>query len=221
MVTINTKEFTTILFDKDGTLFDSERVGIERRLAYARKQNFPLTEAILLQCIGKSHDVCVEIIQEHLGSEYRFLDFERAFLIEEEKLDATEKIPLRRDADWFITYLFERNIQIGMVTSSSHNNAQKNIKNQNLEHCFSLIIGADDVMFHKPHPEPYLKAVDLLGASKEATLVFEDSPSGVEAALCAGLNVVYVRDLVELPDDLLKKTFFQIDKWDDIRNFLI
>lgn len=43
----------------------------------------------------------------------------------------------------------------------------------------------------KPHPEPYLKGLSLCGnADPSAALVFEDSPSGVKAGVAAGVRTI-------------------------------
>jgi HAD superfamily hydrolase (TIGR01509 family) len=44
----------------------------------------------------------------------------------------------------------------------------------------------------KPHPEGYLRALELLGAEAAASLAFEDSETGRQAALAAGLLVLEV-----------------------------
>jgi beta-phosphoglucomutase-like phosphatase (HAD superfamily) len=40
------------------------------------------------------------------------------------------------------------------------------------------------------HPDPYLDALHALGIAAHEALVFEDSPSGVAAAVAAGIPVV-------------------------------
>ena len=45
----------------------------------------------------------------------------------------------------------------------------------------------------KPHPQPYLRGLELCGgAAAETALAFEDSPSGVKAAVAAGIRTVGV-----------------------------
>lgn len=52
-----------------------------------------------------------------------------------------------------------------------------------------MILGSE-CEFPKPHPGPYLKALEVLNVSKEHTLVFEDSVSGIKAGVEAGMPVV-------------------------------
>ena len=61
-----------------------------------------------------------------------------------------------------------------------------------LEH-FEHIVTAEDCSRHKPHPEPYLRAMDLIGATPEACVAIEDSPRGLASARAAGVRCVVVR----------------------------
>lgn len=50
----------------------------------------------------------------------------------------------------------------------------------------ALVIGAECERA-KPHPEPYLRGLAALGVSAADAIAFEDSPSGMAAAVAAGL----------------------------------
>jgi sugar-phosphatase len=53
-----------------------------------------------------------------------------------------------------------------------------------------VLIAAEDVAHGKPAPDPYLSAAAALGVSPAATIVVEDSGSGVESARLAGVGAV-------------------------------
>ena len=55
---------------------------------------------------------------------------------------------------------------------------------------FGAVVTSDDVERLKPAPDIFLRAAEHIGAPPASTLVFEDSPLGVEAALAAGMHVV-------------------------------
>jgi HAD superfamily hydrolase (TIGR01509 family) len=57
---------------------------------------------------------------------------------------------------------------------------------------FDFIATRDDVENGKPHPEIYNLISKQLGVPLEESLVIEDSPSGVQAAMIAGANVIAV-----------------------------
>lgn len=57
---------------------------------------------------------------------------------------------------------------------------------------FQAVVGAHQVSHGKPHPETFLRAAELLGASPSSCIVFEDALPGVEAAAAAGMRCVAV-----------------------------
>lgn len=69
---------------------------------------------------------------------------------------------------------------------------------------FRVLVTADDVTFGKPHPESYLRALELLGDGLEPgeVVAFEDTEAGVASAKAAGLRCVGV--LGTLPPERLR-----------------
>lgn len=57
---------------------------------------------------------------------------------------------------------------------------------------FDALVGAEDVQHGKPAPDPFLEAAKRLGVPPETCLVFEDSPTGIEAAKAAGMQYVLI-----------------------------
>lgn len=55
-----------------------------------------------------------------------------------------------------------------------------------------LMVTAFDVQFGKPHPEPYLMALQKAGVAPDEAIVVENAPLGVRAAKAAGLFTVAV-----------------------------
>jgi beta-phosphoglucomutase-like phosphatase (HAD superfamily) len=62
----------------------------------------------------------------------------------------------------------------------------------NLRDTFDFVASRDDVEHGKPDPEIYSLVAKVLGIPPEETLAIEDSPSGVKAALAAGMHVIAV-----------------------------
>jgi HAD superfamily hydrolase (TIGR01509 family) len=72
------------------------------------------------------------------------------------------------------------------------------VRNAGLEHCFKVIVSAEDVMRSKPYPDPFLKALDLFNQCWTETivpgecLVIEDSIHGIRAAHQASMRCLAV-----------------------------
>ena len=60
------------------------------------------------------------------------------------------------------------------------------LDNLNLRHYFKAIVHASMVEKGKPDPEVFEKAAAALGATTADCVIFEDSPTGAEAARRAG-----------------------------------
>jgi pseudouridine-5'-monophosphatase len=82
------------------------------------------------------------------------------------------------------------------LASSSHRREfdLKTSRHRDWFQCFDCVVLGDDpnLKHGKPAPDIFLMAASRLGATPETCLVFEDAPSGVEAARAAGMSVVAV-----------------------------
>jgi HAD superfamily hydrolase (TIGR01509 family) len=58
------------------------------------------------------------------------------------------------------------------------------------EHFDGMVFSAEMVARGKPHPDIFLHAAEAIGVAPPRCLVIEDSASGVEAAVAAGMTVV-------------------------------
>src|SRR4029077_15280203 len=73
-----------------------------------------------------------------------------------------------------------------------------------------VLVTAEDVTNGKPHPEPYLRGAQLMGAKPEDCLVIEDAPAGIQSAQAGGMKVVgiastYKADALERADAVIGK----------------
>ena len=70
-----------------------------------------------------------------------------------------------------------------------------------MREAFEPMIFAEDVGVKKPDPAPYQEALRELEISPEEALAFEDSPTGVEGAVEAGIPVIGLSS-THAPNDL-------------------
>lgn len=81
---------------------------------------------------------------------------------------------------------------MGIVTSSEPEHFALIHERTGLLPYFRFALTAGDYARSKPHPDPYLKAIDRSGCGPEECLVIEDSERGLKAAKAAGLRCVVV-----------------------------
>ncbi|KAM0882825.1 hypothetical protein ACQ4PT_032041 [Festuca glaucescens] len=88
----------------------------------------------------------------------------------------------------------ERGLKRAAVTNAPRANAELMIAILGLSEFFQLIVTGEDCGEgrSKPAPDPYLRALALLGASPDRSVVFEDSVIGIQAGVAAGMPVVAI-----------------------------
>ncbi len=82
--------------------------------------------------------------------------------------------------------------KVGLATMSYCPQVGRVLEILKLTDTFDFVASRDDVEHGKPDPEIYLLVASELGVSPEECLVLEDSPSGVKAALAAGMWCIAV-----------------------------
>jgi pyrophosphatase PpaX len=88
--------------------------------------------------------------------------------------------------------LEERGHQIGIVTSKADHLANRALAWVGLAGHVDVVIGADSVERHKPHPEPVLVALQRLGVAPADAVFVGDSPHDVAAGNAAGVRTIGV-----------------------------
>ncbi|WP_044104664.1 fructose-1-phosphate/6-phosphogluconate phosphatase [secondary endosymbiont of Ctenarytaina eucalypti] len=81
-------------------------------------------------------------------------------------------------------------------TGSEHAVAKALLHYLGLLKYFNAIVGADNVTYHKPDPQTFLRCAELIGVQPETCVVFEDADLGIMAAKAANMAVVDVRKML-------------------------
>jgi len=89
-----------------------------------------------------------------------------------------------------IEELKKRNKKIALVTTSIRSSVMPALDKFKLKQKFDVILTAEDVTKHKPDPEVVLKALNLLNANTDETLIMGDGPKDVMAGKSAGIATV-------------------------------
>lgn len=84
-------------------------------------------------------------------------------------------------------------LRTAVVTNAPRENADAMLAALGVAHRFDTVVVADDCARGKPFPDPYLTALARLDIAAANALAFEDSGTGVRAAVAAGLTTVGLR----------------------------
>ncbi|MFH1441262.1 MAG: HAD family phosphatase [Candidatus Omnitrophota bacterium] len=120
----------------------------------------------------------------------------------EELFKRSVKIKFIKGARPFLRKLKKYKFKLGLVTGTSRHEMEK-ILPESLRGLFDVTITGCEVKRGKPHPEPFERAVNMLGMPKQQVIVIENAPFGIASAKAAGLRCIALE--TSLPRKYLKQ----------------
>ncbi len=93
------------------------------------------------------------------------------------------------DTAGVLSELRRRGYPLGIVTSKERFAAERDMALYGLQLLVERVVYMDDTVNHKPHPEPVLKGLELMGARPEDALYVGDSLHDMKAGREAGVKV--------------------------------
>ena len=107
--------------------------------------------------------------------------------------------PTMPGAKELVRELQSQGIKTALVSASPRNIVDAVLDNLGHE-LFPFSISSDDVQHTKPDPESYLKAAEMSGTEISNCLIFEDSLTGMNAAIASGAYLIAVPHLVSMDE---------------------
>jgi HAD superfamily hydrolase (TIGR01509 family) len=109
--------------------------------------------------------------------------------------------------------------RMGIVTTSRRIDFELIHQEQKLTRFMEFVLCEEDYPRAKPHPDPYLKGLELFNAHPDEAIVVEDSQRGLTAAVSAGIECAVVHNDFTASHDFTSATF-RIDTLSDLKTIL-
>lgn len=190
------RSIDAIIFDMDGTVFDSERIAMVSFIRAARHFGFQMNELMHLNLTGCVEEDGVARMLCMYGEDKDVRAW-RAY-IREQKASIRKaqggRVGKRPGLLALLSYLHERNIPFALASSSTRQTIDSYLESEYLLHEFTNIVDGSQVKRGKPDPEIFLRAATLLGVEPEHTLVLEDGLAGITAANVGGFMSGFIYD---------------------------
>lgn len=210
------KNYKAVIFDLDGLLIDSERIGAENAVAVAERMNVPITRDIVIHTLGMTEKDTYDYYRLFLPDDQRLTEYmnEEGRILNQMILDG--RIPLKKGAARLLKHVHDRGLKMAIASSSSANYIRNTLRPSGSLGYFSVIVSSDDITKGKPDPEAFLKAAEKLGEKPEDCLVLEDSLHGLHAAINGGFDCLVVPDLISYSEEQIAKATYFLPDLDEV-----
>lgn len=180
-----------IILDFDGTLADTQPIIIASIQATLKELHLPeRTDAECKSIIGLPLAECFttlcgvdDDLSERCADVYR-----RVF----DELNTDGTVRLFPHVLETLTALHDRGLQLAICSSRGRPTLEGFVKTFHLERYVSMVVSANDVEHHKPHPEPVQKILAALGVAPDEAVVVGDASYDILMGRAAGCRTVGV-----------------------------
>jgi HAD superfamily hydrolase (TIGR01509 family) len=179
-----------ILWDHDGVLVDTERWYFVATRDVMRGLGIDLSQETYLEYMTRGQscwDLCrtsgisdEEVTRHREIRDARYREHLR-----------TESIEVDGVAD--VLAILAKSFEMAVVTTARRADFELIHRSRDLLGFFQFVLTIEDYQHPKPHPDPYLAALERFGARPDQAIVIEDSARGLHSALEAGVDCLVVR----------------------------
>jgi phosphoglycolate phosphatase/beta-phosphoglucomutase len=196
-----------IFFDFNGVIVDDERIHLKAYREILQDEGVELADEDYFASLGMDDVAFTRAAFARAG---RTVDDEsaRAIIDREHTMHRSlieKEVPFTAGVVTFVKEV-ARELQLGIVSMAELSEITHVLDPLNLVSRFSVIVSAEPGLNHKPAPDCYLRALDLLNEKRRGDrelpllakecLVIEDAPPGIEAGRAAGMRTLAVMNTV-------------------------
>lgn len=182
-----TKKIKALLFDFDGTLFDTNELIIQT-FSHVLNKHFPgkYEREAIYPFLGPTLEETFGTVDPNrvteLVKEYREWNIANHDALSKEFDGVSETLIALKEAGY----------KLAVVSTKKNDMVHRGIQLLKSGNLFDTVIGFDDVSKTKPDPEPILLALERLGVSRDEALMIGDNYHDIVGGQNAGVKTVAV-----------------------------
>lgn len=187
-----------VLFDLDGTLLDTERYWYRSFEKIAGDNGYRWTPSDSLHTVGANVVKAIRYLKEKANIDSPDLVVAQQLIQNTSDLYTSEGIPWLEGSYQLLEELAKAQIPTAVVSNSPLNLVEQ-VQAIAPKGALSVLVTGDiPNLAGKPAPDPYLYAAEKLGVDIKDCLVFEDSATGITAAVRSGAKAVLLGDFTKI-----------------------
>lgn len=196
--------YTHILLDHDGVLVDTEPLYFRATQECIAELgvNLQLSDYLTLMAHGRN---AWELARQRSVSENDITRVRQQRNLRYRELLETEPIDIVGVEDALAE--LARNYGLAIVTTALTEDFELIHRHRNIVKSVDFVLTREDYKNSKPHPDPYLAALDRFNIGPNMALAVEDSQRGLQAAIAAGLDCAVVHNEFTSTQNLSAATY--------------
>ncbi|MEM1136383.1 MAG: hexitol phosphatase HxpB [Bacteroidota bacterium] len=181
-----------VIFDMDGLLIDSEPLWRSAEIKVFAEVGLHLTPETCKQTMGLRIDEVVAHWYAKSPWENTSLEDVKDAIFSEFMKEVEAVAKPMEGVLTTLTFFRQKGLKIGLASSSPMILIKKIVEHLNITSFFEVLHSAEDETYGKPHPAVYIATAKDLDVNPQDCIAFEDSFTGMIAALAARMKTIVV-----------------------------
>lgn len=205
-----------VIFDMDGLMLDSETIAWRAWQNIQHKYNCNCDFEFYKNFIGTNEAYLCNVMKNTYGEDFPIKEMLLEINKEKRNIISKEGVKTKKGLVELLEFLTEKGIKKAVATSSHRDVMENLLRKVNVYNYFDFSVCGNEIEHSKPNPEIFLKALEKASVQADKALVLEDSINGIKAAYNADIPVIFIKDLVTPPKEILDITYKKMNSLDEV-----
>lgn len=183
---------TTVIFDIDGLLIDSEPLWHEAATELFNQFGVKLTDTMYTSTTGLRTKEFVQLWFDYFKIDQKFAAESEKTIVEGVLKKIETKASIMPGVPHIFDFFANKQFKIGLATSSPPSLIDLVVQMTGIESYLSATASAEYLPYGKPHPQVYLNCAESMNSHPTECICFEDSFNGLIAAKAARMKCVVI-----------------------------
>jgi HAD superfamily hydrolase (TIGR01509 family) len=201
----------------DGLMLDTERPVIGFWIQAGRILGWKIPRETIYRTIGIKEENARALYLDEYGPEFPYNEYRREAVRLIRDAADQQGINHRPGLLPLLDHLRHLDMPLAVATSTDRETAVWKLTKAGIRDRFSTLACGDEVRHGKPAPDIFLLAAERLGIPPAECTGFEDSPAGLMSLQTAGIPSVFIKDILDPPEEVLAGVWRRYDSLEQAR----